>query len=240
MTFVLGIGLYGLTYLYPLFLAQVRGYTALQVGETVFVTGAFMFLTAPVVGVLARRSDPRRLIFFGLALFAASTFDLTRITGDWAFGELFLPQALRGVALMSCMIPINIIALGTLPPHRIQNASGLFNLMRNLGGAFGLAAINTVLQSREALHASRLGDHVAWGAAVAEESLAGMTQSLEPVLGPDAGTGALRRLAGMVREQALVMSFADVFLILAVLFAAMVVLVPLVRAPKAGAGAAAH
>ena len=240
MTFVLGIGLYGLTYLYPLFLARVRGYSALEIGETVFVTGAFMFLTAPVVGILARKTDPRRLIFFGLALFALSTFDLTRITGDWAFGDLFLPQALRGVALMSCMIPINMIALGTLPPQRIQNASGLFNLMRNLGGAFGLAGINTVLQNREVLHASRLGDHVAWGATAAEEQLAGMAQSLAPVLGPDAEAGALRRLAGMVEEQALVMSFADIFLILAVLFAAMVFLVPLVRAPRAGSGAAAH
>jgi len=240
LTFVLGIGLYGLTYLYPLFLARVRGYSALEIGETVFVTGAFMFLTAPVVGMLARRTDPRRLIFFGLALFAFSTFDLTRITGDWAFGELFLPQALRGVALMSCMIPINMIALGTLPPQRIQNASGLFNLMRNLGGAFGLAGINTVLQNREVLHASRLSDHVAWGSGVAEETLSGMTQSLEPVLGPDAGAGALSRLAGMVQRQALVMSFADIFLILAVLFAVMVFLVPLVQAPKGGAGAAAH
>ena len=67
---MLGIGLYGLTYLYPLFLARVRGYSSLQIGETVFVTGAFMFLTAPIVGMLARKTDPRRLIFFGLALFA--------------------------------------------------------------------------------------------------------------------------------------------------------------------------
>ena len=90
---------------------------------------------------------------------------------------------MRGVALMLCMIPINVLALGTLPPERIKNASGLFNLTRNLGGAFGLAAINTILQSRTDLHAARLADHVAWGSAVAEERLAGMTASLQPVLG---------------------------------------------------------
>jgi DHA2 family multidrug resistance protein len=161
LTFVLGIGLYGLTYLYPFFLARVRGYTSLQVGETVFVTGAFMFMAAPVVGMLARKVDPRSLIFLGLVGFAVSSFDLTDITGDWAFGELFLPQALRGVSLMFCMIPINVVALGTLPPDRIKNASGLFNLMRNLGGAFGLAGINTVLQSRSDLHVQRLSEHVA-------------------------------------------------------------------------------
>jgi DHA2 family multidrug resistance protein len=241
LTFVLGIGLYGLTYLYPLFLAQVRGYTALQVGETVFVTGAFMFLTAPVVGLLARKTDPRRLIAFGLVLFALSSYDLVGITADWAFGELFVPQAMRGVALMFCMIPINVVALGTLPPDRIQNASGLFNLTRNLGGAFGLAAINTILENRTALHADRMAEQVAWGSAVAEERLAGLTAALQPVLGADAEAGALRRLAGMVQAQATVMSFADIFLILAAIFAAMVVLVPLVRAPSAAAaGAAAH
>jgi len=239
LTFVLGIGLYGLTYLYPLFLARVRGYSSLQVGETVFVTGAFMFLTAPIVGSLARKVDPRRLIFFGLALFAFSSYDLTGITGDWAFGELFLPQAMRGVALMTCMIPINVIALGTLPPDRIKNASGLFNLTRNLGGAFGLAGINTILQSRTDLHSSRLAEHVAWGSAVAEERLAGMTASLQPALGSDADAGALRRLAGMVQSQAMVMAFSDIFLLLAAIFAAMVVLVPLVR-PTAGGAQGGH
>ena len=239
LTFVLGIGLYGLTYLYPLFLARVRGYTALQVGETVFVTGAFMFVTAPVVGTLARKTDPRLLIAFGLVLFALSSYDLVGITADWAFGELFLPQAMRGVALMFCMIPINVVALGTLPHDRIKNASGLFNLTRNLGGAFGLAAINTILESRADLHADRLAEGVAWGSVIAEERLAGLTATLQPVLGSDAEAGALRRLAGMVHTQALVMSFADIFLILAAIFAAMVVLVPLVRPPSAEAGAAA-
>lgn len=240
LTFVLGIGLYGLTYLYPLFLARVRGYSSLQIGETVFVTGAFMFLTAPIAGTLARKIDPRFMISIGLALFAVSTFDLTSITGDWAFWELFAPQAMRGVALMLCMVPINVIALGTLPPDRIKNASGLFNLTRNLGGAFGLAWINTILQSRTDLHAGRLAEHVAWGSAVAEERLAGMASSLQPVLGPDAEAGAIKRLAGLVEQQAMVMSFADIFLLVGFLFAAMVALVFLVEKPAAAQGAPAH
>ena len=240
LTFVLGIGLYGLTYLYPLFLARVRGYSSLQIGETVFVTGAFMFLTAPVAGMLARKTDPRILISIGLALFAVSSFDLTDITGEWAFWDLFAPQAMRGVALMLCMVPINVLALGTLPPERIKNASGLFNLTRNLGGAFGLAAINTILQNRTVLHDGRLAEHVAWGSAVAEERLAGMTASLQPVLGADAEGGALKRLAGMVHSQAMVMAFADIFLMIGLLFAAMVVLVMLVEKPGGGAAAPAH
>jgi DHA2 family multidrug resistance protein len=139
------------------------------------------------------------------------------------------------------MIPINVLALGTLPPERIKNASGLFNLTRNLGGAFGLAAINTILQSRTDLHAARLADHVAWGSSVAEEKLAGMVASLQPVLASDAEMGALERLRGMVMQQATVMAFADVFLIIAVLFGAMILMVSLVEKPKAaGGGAGGH
>ena len=239
LTFVLGIGLYGLTYLYPLYLARVRDLSALQIGETVFVTGAFMFIAAPVVGILARKLDPRLLIGFGFALFAFSSFDLTRITGDWAFSELFLPQAMRGVALMCCMVPINVISLGTLPPDRIKNASGLFNLTRNLGGAFGLAVINTILQNRSVLHGERLAENVSWGNPIAEDRLADMTASLTSAMGPDAATGALSRLSGIVQRQALVMTFSDIFLIIAVLFAGMLILVPLVAKPKGGTGGAA-
>jgi MFS transporter, DHA2 family, multidrug resistance protein len=240
LTFVLGIGLYGLTYLYPLFLARVRDYTALQIGETVFVTGAFMFLTAPVVGVLSRKTDPRRLILVGLVGFAISSLDLRTITADWGFGEMFLPQALRGISLMLCMIPINLIALGTLPPDRIKNASGLFNLTRNLGGAFGLAGINTVLENRIDLHAARLAESVSWGAPVAEERYAMLTRSFASTFGSDAQSVALLRLQDMVSQQALVMAFADVFLILGVIFATMIFMVLLVAKPKEGTGAPAH
>lgn len=236
LTLVLGIGLYGLTYLYPLYLARVRNLSSLQIGETVFVTGAFMFLTAPVVGMMARKTDPRRIIAIGLVGFSASSFMLTPITADWAFDELFWPQALRGVALMCCMIPINLIALGTLPPDRVKNASGLFNLTRNLGGAVGLAGINTMLQSRTDLHAARLAESVRWGSAVAEERIAGIAQSLAPVLGAEAQAAAVARVAAMVSRQALLMAFSDIFMTLGVIFACMLPMVLLVQRPREGTG----
>ena len=239
MTFVLGIGLFGLTYLYPLYLARIRGYDSLRIGETVFVTGLFMFLAAPIVGMLSRKVDPRKLIFLGLLGFAISAFELTPITEDWAFNELFFPQALRGVSLMMCMLPINSLALGTLPPDRVKNASGLFNLTRNLGGAVGLAAINTILQRRTDIHASQLSEHVGWGSSVAVERLSGIAASLRPALGDAADPVALRRLGGMVSQQAAVMAYADIFLLLAILFGSMILLVPLVQRPRA-AVAAAH
>lgn len=238
LTFVMGVGLYGMTYLYPVFLGRVRGYSSLQIGETVFVSGLFMFLMAPVVGVLARRHDPRYLIAAGFLGFALSCLDLTWITGDWAFWELFVPQALRGMSLMLCMVPINVVSLGTLPRESVQTASGLFNLMRNLGGAFGLAFINTFLNDRQDLHMARLRESVAWGRQAAEERLASMTQGFSDRLGSDAELAAVKQMAGMVRSQGLVMSFADLFWALSILFVAIVVLVPLVRKPETGAGGA--
>ena len=115
-SFVLGIGLYGLTYVYPVYLGQIRGYDALMIGEALFVSGLCMFLTAPVAGFLSGRMDPRIMIMIGFLGFGAGTWTMTHLTADWDFHELLIPQIFRGVSLMLCMVPINNLALGTLPP----------------------------------------------------------------------------------------------------------------------------
>ncbi len=140
---VMGVGLYGLTYIYPVYLAAVRGYTPLMIGETMFVTGVCMFLTAPISGKLMTKIDPRKMIALGFAGFAFGAYLASKITSDWDFYELLVPQIFRGVSMMLCMVPINNLALGTMPPAMMKNASGIFNLTRNLGGAVGLAIINT-------------------------------------------------------------------------------------------------
>ncbi len=238
--FVLGIGLYGLVYLYPVYLARVRGYDALQVGETMFVTGLFMFLTAPISGRIAQKADPRIMIAVGMGLLAISCLELVPITRDWAFAELFIPQAVRGVGLMVAMIPVSMLALGTLSPERLKNASGLFNLMRNFGGAVGLAVINTLLNDRWDLHIQRLHDAVTWSRDAANERLASMTQHLASALGTDADMAALKSLTMTVRSQALVMAFSDIFLILAVLFFAVVLFAPLAQRPMARPAGGGH
>jgi len=236
---VMGVGLYGLTYLYPVYLARVRGYSALQIGETMFVTGICMFVAAPIVGKLMTRMDPRLMIALGFSGFALGTFQASYITKDWDFVELLIPQILRGFSLMLCMVPINNLALGTLTPDRMKNASGIFNLTRNLGGAIGLALINTMLNDRMDLHLQRLRESVAWGHTRAEETLANLTAAMASK-GSDAGLAALAKLAGLVRREAMVMSIGDVFLALTFLFLILVIMVPLMRrpvmAPPADAG----
>ena len=149
---VLGIGLYGLTYIYPLYLGRIRGDDSMMIGETLFISGLVMFFTAPIAGILSNKMDLRVMMMIGFFAFAIGTWQATQITADWTFGELLMPQIFRGVGLMLCMVPINNLALGTLAPQRLKGASGLFNLTRNLGGAIGLAVINTVLINRTVLH----------------------------------------------------------------------------------------
>jgi MFS transporter, DHA2 family, multidrug resistance protein len=239
LSFVLGVGLYGLTYLYPVYLARVRGYSALMIGETMFVTGVCMFVAAPIVGRMTVKVDPRWMIGLGFAGFALGTFQASFVTKDWDFYELLIPQILRGFSLMMCMIPTNNLALGTLPPQRLKNASGLYNLTRNLGGAVGLAMINTILNKRMDLHLQRLHDSVAWGRYQAEETLSSLTQALSQ-LGSDAELAAVKRLAALVRREALVLALSDVFLTLTVLFLALVILAPLMRRPQQSAGGGGH
>jgi DHA2 family multidrug resistance protein len=237
-SFVLGIGLYGLTYLYPVYLAQIRGYDARMIGETMFVSGLAMFATAPVAGQLAQRFDPRYVLMAGFLLFAAGTWQMTYVTKDWDFWELLWPQIFRGVGLMFAIVPVTNTALGTLSPERVKNASGLFNLMRNLGGAIGLAVINTTLNDRLDLHLTRLHESVNWARQPAIEMLDRLTERFQ---GSDAQLMALKQMMGIVRQQAVVMSFADVFLILTLLFVALAALGVIMKRPApAGAGAGGH
>jgi DHA2 family multidrug resistance protein len=229
-SFVLGIGLYGLTYLYPLYLGAVRGYDALMIGETVFVSGVAMFLTAPFAGRLAGKADPRYMLIAGFMFFAVGTYWLTYLTKDWDFWELFWPQVFRGIGLMLAIVPINNIALGSLPTERVKNASGLYNLMRNLGGAVGLAALTTILNDRTDLHLARLHEAVTWSRQSVLETLNSLTQRFSS-FGSDAQAMALKQLNQIVHRQGVVMAFADVFLVLTFLFAGLAVLALVMKRP---------
>jgi MFS transporter, DHA2 family, multidrug resistance protein len=230
-SFTMGIGLYGLTYLYPVYLARVHQYSALKIGETMFVSGVAMFLTAPIAGRLSTKVDPRIMIGGGFIGFAIGTYIASGITTEWGFYDLLMPQILRGVSLMMCMVTVTNIALGTLTPMELRGGSGLFNLTRNLGGAVGLALINTLMNKRIDLHLARLHESVGWGHDKAVQTLQNMTYALSP-LGSDAPTAALKKLSGLVRQQATDMAIADIFVLLTFLFIGIVFLTPLLRKPK--------
>jgi len=184
------------------------------------------------------RFDLRHIIVFGLVTFAAGSWQMTWITRDYDFYELLVPQILRGVGMMCAMIPTNNIALGTLPPDRVKNASGLFNLTRNLGGALGLALINTVLNDRTDLHIARLQERVTWGNATATETLNMFTQRMQGM--GDAALMAMKQLSQIVHRQAVVMGYGDAFFILTLFYLGLSLLVMLLKKPAAMTAEPAH
>lgn len=240
-SFVMGIGLYGLTYIYPVYLSAIRGYDSLMIGKTMFVSGVAMFVTAPIAGALSAKMDPRAMMMIGFIGFGAGTWVMTHMTADWDFYELLLPQILRGCSLMLAMVPINNVALGTLPMDRVGNASGLFNLTRNLGGAVGLAIINTVLTSQTKVHYATLSEHVQWGNPAAMSFYNGLSAKFS-ALGLDGNSAALSKLSGLVTQQAYILSFIDVFLGLTSLFVILALSAFLIKRPsgKPSPGAGGH
>ncbi|HVY50293.1 MAG TPA: DHA2 family efflux MFS transporter permease subunit [Devosia sp.] len=238
-SFVLGVGLYGLTYLYPLYLGRIRGYDSMMIGETLFLSGLAQFIAAPIAGALSNRMDLRAMLLVGFLGFALGTFLITGLTDEWSFDELVWPQILRGASMMLCMVPISNLALGTLPRERMKGASGLFNLTRNLGGAVGLAVINTLLVDRTSLHVERLGEAVNWGSGAALGRLEAMSGN-DSLSGLDGATAALRQMGQLVTRQAYVMSFIDVFLLLTALFGVLAFGSLLMQRPGAAAGAGGH
>ena len=238
ISFCVGIGLYGLTYMYPRYLAEVRGYSALMIGETMFVSGVAMFLTAPIVGRLMVKVDMRIIIAAGLAIFALGSWQMTWITRDYDFYELLVPQILRGIGMMCAMVPTNTIALGTLPPHLVKNASGLFNLTRNLGGAVGLAVINSVLNQRTDLHIVRLQERVNWGNATATETLNMFTQRMQGM--GDAALMAMKQLSQIVHRQAVVMGYGDAFFMLTIFYFGLCLMVMFLKKPAGALSEPGH
>lgn len=153
LSFVIGVMLYGVVYLIPTFLGFVRGYDSLRIGQVTMISGITMFLSAPLAGWLQERLDPRWMMAWGLGVVAFGTHlnaSLTLHSDGWSF---LLPQLIRGHGLTFCLVPMAHLALGTLSVQEVQAGSGLFNLMRNLGGAFGIAWLKTRLTDASAAHA---------------------------------------------------------------------------------------
>ncbi|HUC09402.1 MAG TPA: DHA2 family efflux MFS transporter permease subunit [Stellaceae bacterium] len=231
-TFVVGTGLYGATYVIPLFLAEVRGFSSLQIGETVVVTGAVQLLISPLTNFLARKIDLRLMLAIGMALFVVAVYLNAFMTDQASFAELLVPQAVRGVALMFCFLPANLIALGTLPPDKLKNAAGLYNLMRNLGGAIAIAAIGTMLNDRLHFHWNRLVEDVNPARPAIQHFLDMQAGRFGDMLAGDPNHAALKVLADLVQREAMVMSFNDVLLMMGSAFLVGLPLTMLLRRPR--------
>jgi DHA2 family multidrug resistance protein len=233
---VLGFGIYSATYLLPVFLGRVRGYDSLQIGLTVVVTGVAQLASVPLAARLSQKLDPRIMITAGLSLFALSQWLSSYITPDWGFGALLVPQMMRGFSLMLCIVPSVTMALTGFEGAELRYASGLFNLMRNLGGAIGIAVVNTWLQDGARIQTARFGEALGENARQAPDFLTGFAGGLARATSDPAGAVQLARgeFARLVGRYALTQAFDEVFRTMAWMFLIALVMVPFCKPPPVG------
>lgn len=231
---VIGFGLYSSTYLVPVFLGRVRGFDSLQIGQTVFVTGLAQIASTVVAARLSQVVDPRKMVSVGLALFAASLWWTSQVTAEWGFMQLLGPQMLRGFAVMLCIVPSVNLALGGFAGAELRYASGLFNLMRNLGGAVGIAVVNTLLQDNARIQAAYLGEALGRPSAAAPHFLNELASRLGAQTSDQAQAILLAKaeLAKVAARMATTAAFEEVFRMMSWLFLAALVLAPFCRRPQ--------
>ena len=228
LSFVLGIGLFGSVYLMPVFLAYVRGHGALEVGMIILVTGVVQFVTAPLAAALEQRYDERYLTAFGFLVFGIGLAMSCIQTSTTDYDQMFWPQVVRGFAVMFCILPPTRLALGHIAKAGIPDASGLFNMMRNLGGAIGIALIDTVIYTRAPIHARELRDRLAAGDLDVMKTLGVTPDMIGPsLLAPK--TQAM--LAPLIDKVAFVEAINDAWALVALMTLAVLVAVPLARTP---------
>jgi DHA2 family multidrug resistance protein len=215
--FLLGIALYGSVYVLPVYLSRIQGYNAEQIGMVLAWTGLPQLLLIPLVPRLMQRFDPRLLIGFGFALFAASNFMNVFMTADYASDQLFWPNVVRALGQALVMAPLSAVATAGIEAENAGSASGLFNMMRNLGGAVGIASLQTFLTKREQYHSNVLMQSVSLFEQATRDRIAQLTQYFVNhgiIDRTEASHRALVAIGHVVQKQAYILAFSDTFYLL--------------------------
>lgn len=215
--FLLGVALYGSVFILPVYLSRIQGYNSEQIGFVLAWTGLPQLLLIPLVPRLMKRFDPRSVIAVGFALFAASNFMNIYMTGDYAADQLLWPNVVRAIGQALVFAPLSAIATAGIERENAGSASGLFNMMRNLGGAIGIATLQTVLTKREQFHSNVLSQSVSLFEQATRTRLDQLTQYFmsHGVLDRiDAVHRAYVAVGKVVQKQAFILAFSDTFYLL--------------------------
>ncbi|WP_373696696.1 MDR family MFS transporter [Microvirga yunnanensis] len=235
-----GIALFGTVYILPQYLGQVQRYNAEQIGNVLAWTGLPQLLLIPLVPLLMKRYDPRYIAIAGLSLFAASCFMNTTLSPDTAGDQLWVPNIVRAIGQALVLTPITTITTAGIAPGEAGAASGLSNMLRNLGGAVGTAALGTILTKREQFHSNIIGQSVTIYREEVRQRIVDLTHYFvshgvsDPAV---AQHKALVVLGSAVRRQALIMGFSDTYAILGVLLVVAALSLLITRKVQAAAGA---
>jgi DHA2 family multidrug resistance protein len=217
---MLGFVLYGSMLLLPIFLQTLLGYSAVDAGIAMAPRGLGSFLMMPLVGTVLGRFDPRKVLAIGLAGASLSLYQLSSLNLNAGYWDIFWPQFLQGACLAMLFVPLTTATMDPVPKEEMGNATSLFNLMRNLGGGFGIAAATTFLFRRQQFHTARLGEHIDTLNAQAHQWLS-TTQSAMAMRGIDPGTATGRSygaLWGALQRQSSMLAFIDTFRAMAIVF----------------------
>jgi DHA2 family multidrug resistance protein len=239
---LLGFALFGSVYILPAYLGQAQGYNAEQIGAVLAWTGLPQLILIPLVPKLMQRFDTRYIAFTGLMIFAYSCFMNTAMSPDYAGDQLWIPNIVRAIGQAMVLTPLTSVTTGETAPQDAAAASGISNMLRNLGGAIGTAVLATVVTKREQFHSNIIGQSVTLGR---EEVRIRISQMMDFFLAhgvPDPAAArhqAIVALGNAVKRQALVMGFSDTFAVIGVVLVLAAVAVAFTRKVKAS-GAGAH
>jgi DHA2 family multidrug resistance protein len=240
--FLLGVALYGSVFILPVYLARIQGYNAEQIGMVLAWTGLPQLALIPLVPRLMKRFDARKVIAIGFALFAASNFMNVAMTGDYAADQLLWPNVIRAIGQALVFAPLSAVATASIERENAGSASALFNMMRNLGGAVGIAMLQTFLTKREQFHSNVLTQSVSLFAEATRARIETLTQYFLSHGVADRAAAwheAVVAIGRTVREQAYIMAFGDTFYLLgAALLVALVATLLLKRETHIDAGGA--
>lgn len=233
--FLLGMALFGAIYMIPLYLSQIHDYTPLEIGEVIMWMGFPQLLVLPLVPKLMQKFDPRYLAALGFALFATSYYMNSHMTMDYAGDQMIASQIVRALGQPFILVPIGILATMHLQAHENASASTVLNVMRNLGGAFGIALVATLTDNLARVHLAHIKETLPAVSAQAYNYIQ-HTSSILQIAGSDAvsaNSQAYALLAKNMSQQAYIQAYNDVFLIMACFLLIAVVAVLLIRKPVA-------
>ena len=231
---VLGVGLYGSLVLIPLVLQTVLGFPAFQAGIAMAPRGLGSFIAMPVVGMILAKVDARKMLGIGIVICAITLIQLSDLNTNAGFWDFCWPQFYMGLALGMLFVPLTTISMDPIPNEAMGNATSLFNLVRNLGGSIGIAAVSTIQTRREQVNVNVLGAHVGAGNRLASSMFNSLRRYfLSQGSGPTEATRQARAaIFGMVQHEASMMSYNTTFRILAILFLIMVPFLFLLKRPR--------
>jgi len=232
---MLGFLLYSSLVLLPIYLQTLLGYPAYNAGLALSPRGIGSLATTPLAGYLTGKTDPRRLVAFGLVLGSLTMFDLSGLNLNAGYMDILWPQVFQGVALSFLFIPLMALSMSSISKEKMGNATSLFNLMRNIGGSCGIAIMTTFLARRNQMHQHRLVENISAGDQKTRETLQQM-QAWFQAHGADGYTAARKALGavyGMVQRQAAMLSFVEAFWVMGVMFLGMLPFIVLLRHAEA-------